>query len=303
MVVLLSINNLIGASLGGFKGLDMDEAMSLYLELADEFDLDAVEVRFEKEKERPSLWPWEAGSNVRNFLKRFKFSGAHLPFVYLNPISTNPRIRKESISQLKEAIRRSAELGMSYTVMHARGLAPDLSRTEVFQEWAKVIKELMDCAEENSILLTIENADFLWNIADVAKIVRKLNSRWLKMSFDIGHAYMRKVPPLQKYPVKELSLRALDIFFPFILKRNMPYEDYGSIRNFIKSEHDLISNIHIHDYDGISDHLVVGEGKIDFSFFSELRESFHGAYIFEMEFKNYYGSFGKNYDSFMELLK
>ena len=123
------------------------------------------------------------------------------------------------------------------------------------------------------------------------------------MTLDVGHAHVRKVPPLQGYPIKELSLRVLDTFLPFFFKKNMPYENYGSVKNFIKSERDLILNVHIHDYNGRRDHLIIGEGKIDFSFLSELKGDFKGAYIFEVEFENYYDDFRKNYERFMEVLK
>jgi len=295
---------IIGASLGGFKKLTFEEAVNTYLKLSRDFNLNAVEIRFEKESGRPSLWPWEVDSKVKSFLEKFKVAGAHLPFVYINPISPNPKIREASVEQLKDAIRKSAELGMAYTVMHARGLALGLSDGEQFDEWLKLIRELTSYAKENSILLTIENADFLWNLADVAMIVRKINSEWLRMTFDVGHAHLRKVPPLQRYPIKELFLRGLDATLPssFPIKKNMPYEKYGSIENFIKTEKDLIYAVHIHDYDGRRDHLGIGEGKIDFSFLSELRGNFKRPYILEIEFNNHYEDFKRNYKKFVKLM-
>jgi sugar phosphate isomerase/epimerase len=295
---------IIGASLGGFKNLTFDEAMNTYLKLSRDFSLDAVEIRFEKESVRPSLWLWEVDSSVRSFLEKFEFAGVHLPFVYINPISPNPRIREESIKQLKEAIRKAAELGMAYAVMHARGLALGLSDEEQFDEWLKLIGELTSYARENSIILAIENADFLWNLADVTEIVRKINSKWLRMAFDVGHAHLRKVPPLQRYPVKELFLRSLDAFLPFsfLFKKNMPYERYGSIKNFIRAEKELIYIVHVHDYNGRRDHLEIGRGKIDFSFLSELKENFKGPYMLEVEFNNHYEGFKRNYEKFMKLM-
>jgi sugar phosphate isomerase/epimerase len=295
---------IIGASLGGFKKLTFEKAMNTYLKLSKDFNLNAVEIRFEKESGRPLLWPWEVDSKLRNFLERFEVAGAHLPFVYINPISPNPRIREESIRQLRETIRKAAELGMAYVVMHARGLALGFSDEEQFDEWLKLIEELTSYAKENSIFLTIENADFLWNLADVAEIVRKINSKWLRMAFDVGHAHLRKVPPLQRYPVKELFLRSLDAFLPFsfLFKKNMPYEKYGSIKNFIKAEKELIYAVHVHDYNGRRDHSGIGEGKIDFSFLSELRGNFKGPYIFEIEFNNHYEDFKRNYEKFAKLM-
>ena len=294
---------IVGASLGGFRELTLGKAISAYIKLSRNFNLNAVEIRFEKEPGRPSLWHWEADDMVKSFVRRFEVAGAHLPFIYINPISSNPRIREESIRQLREAIRKAAELGMAYVVMHARGSALGFSEKEQFDEWFKLIGELMSYAKENSIILTIENADFLWDLANIAKIVRKIGSKWLRMTFDVGHAHLRKVPPLQRYPVKELFLRSLDVFLPFsfLFAKNMPYEKYGSIKNFIRAEKELIYTVHIHDYNGKGDHLEIGRGKIDFSFLSELKEN-KGPYMLEVEFNNHYKDFERNYEKFMKLM-
>lgn len=293
----------IGASLGSFKELTVRHAMELYSNLSISFDLNAVEVRFEKEQGKPSLWYWEAGKEIYYFLKEFEYCGAHLPFIYLNPISLNQKIKNESIKQIKCAIEKASELGFNYTVMHARGIANGLTYEKQLEKWEKVIKELAECARDNSILLTLENADFLSNLKDLVNIIRKVDSKWLKLTLDVGHAHLRKVPPLSTYPIKEVLLRALDRTpLPFISKRSMPYEKYGSVGNFIKSEKDLISNVHIHDYNGKKDHISIGEGKINFSFLSILKNKFKGPYIFEIGFENHYEDFKKNYREFMGIM-
>ena len=302
VVRVISAKMVIGVSLGSFRGLGIEKAMELYLELSDDFNLNAVELRFEKEKEKPSLWSWEAGKEISSFLKEFEVCGAHLPFVYLNPISPNPKIREESINQLKDAIEKASELEISYTVMHARGFAHGLTHEQQIEEWKEVLKELADYAQDNSILLTLENADFLSNLKELVNVVRGVNSKWLKITLDVGHAHVRNVPPLSSYPVKELVLRGLDTFLPFFIKKNMPYTEYGSLRNFIKSEFDLISNVHVHDYNGRRDHIAIGDGKIDFSFLAELKKNFDGPYIFEVGFENHYDDFERNYRKFMELM-
>ena len=98
-------------------------------------------------------------------------------------------------------------------------------------------------------------------------------------------------------------LRGLDVVLPFFIKKNMPYEEYGSFKNFIKSEHDLISNVHVHDYNGRRDHIAIGKGKIDFSSLSALKNDFKGPYIFEMKFENHYDDFEKNYKMFKGLME
>ena len=293
---------IIGASLGGFKGLTLEQAIDLYSKLSGDFDLKAVEIRFEKEGNRPALWHWEADRKLRNFLNNFEVRGAHLPFVYLNPISQNPYVKEISITQLKEAIKVASDSEMNYCVMHARGFNYALTREEKFEEWKRIVKELSEFAEKNSILLTLENADFLHDLNLLVRLVRVVNSKWLKITLDIGHAHIRKVAPVSTYPVKDLVLRLSDFILPLSLtKRNMPYEKYSSLKNFIRSNKDLIAVVHIHDYNGRRDHLPLGEGKINFSFLSELRD-FKGPYILEVEFRNHYEDFRKTYYKFRELM-
>ena len=276
-------SKIIGASLGGFKGLTLEKAMDLYLELSNDFSLNAVEIRLEKEKGILSLWSWKTNNEIVDFLEKLEVTGAHLPFVYLNPISPNPRIKEESLNQIKVGIEKASELNMDHYVMHARGFAYGLIYEQQLNEWREVIKELTEYAKDDSILLTIENVDFLSNLNDLVNVVNEINSKWLKMTLDVGHAHTRSVPPLSSYPVKELVLRSMDIFLPFIITKNMPYGEYGSVENFIKSEHDLISNLHVHDYDGMRGHIAIGEGKLDFSFLSVLKNNFKGPFTFEVD--------------------
>lgn len=95
----------------------------------------------------------------------------------------------------------------------------------------------------------------------------------------------------------------MDIFLPLsFVKKNMPYESYSSIENFIESEIDLISVIHIHDYNGRRDHLPIGKGKINFSFMSKLK-NFRGPFILEIEFENHYEDFKGSYLALRRLLE
>ncbi len=297
------MSTIIGVSLGSFKGLTIEQSLELYLKLSRDFNLNAVEIRFEKEEGRPSMWYWE-DHKISNFLNAFEVKGAHLPFLYLNPISPNPGIREESLSQLKMAIRRASELGMDYAVMHASGLTYTLTHEQELVEWAKVIEELTRHAEENGIVLTLENADSLSNLKDMAAIVRRIDSKFLRITLDTGHAYVRTIPPLSRYPVKELALRALDMTgMPFIIKKYMPYEEYRSIGNFLKSECDLIFGLHVHDHNGRRDHLSIGRGKIDFSFISILnKEEFAGPLILEMALEDHYRDFEANYKRLKRLI-
>jgi len=290
---------IVGASLGGFRGLTLSEAMNTYLKLSEKFSLDAVEIRFEKERERPSSWHWEISNELRRFLKNFRVTGVHLPFVYINPVSPNPRIRDESLTQLRESMQKAAELGAAYVVMHLRGISYN-----GFDGWVEVIEELVSLAERLPILLTLENADTLNDLDLLVNVVSGVNSKWFKVTFDVGHAHIRKVAPLSTYPIKDVLLRALDIFLPlYLTKKNMPYEAYGSIQKFVESNLSLIKVVHVHDYNGKRDHLPIGNGKINFSFMKALKERFEGPYIFEADFLNHEKDFVRNYYAFKRLME
>lgn len=294
---------IIGASLGSFNNFNLKQSIDLYSKLSNDLGLDSVEIRFEKERDRPSLWPWEANGALINFLDNFKMKGAHLQFIDLNLISFNPKIKQESVSQIKYAIKKASELGMSYVVLHAKGFDYGLTYEQQLNEWIKIIRELTLCAEDNSIVLTIENADFFKKLKDISIVVRKINSTWLKMTLDIGHAHIRNVPPLTTFPIKEIFSKALDMTpLPFISEKYMPYANYGSMEKFIELENDIIFNLHIHDNNGKKDHLEIGKGKIDFSFLSTLKKNMVEKVItFEINFNQRtfdecYNSFRMNYE-------
>ena len=293
---------IIGASLGSFKGLSLEGGMKFYLELARDFDIQAVEIPFEKKAGRPSLSTLEESAKLVGFVKNFKVSGAHLPFAYLNPVSPDSGIRDESLSQLKMAIAKAAELNMSYAVMHARGFAYGLSHAQQLVEWERALSKLASYAEGCSILLTVENCDFLGNLKELATIVRRIDSKWLRITLDIGHAYIRRIKQNNRvwpYPLGGLALKALDMTpTPFLCVRCMPYEEYGSVKHFLESELDLVSYLHIHDHNGWKDHLTIGSGKIDFSFLQLVPDL---PLIIEAEFRNHYQDFKTNYERLVNL--
>ncbi len=290
---------IIGASLGSFRGLGLEPAMELYLKLSKEFNLGAVEIRLEKEEGRPTVWPWEIGNKIIDFLADFDVSGAHLPFADINPVSPNPGIRAESLRQLEIAIDKAAQLNMKYAVMHARGLTHGLSREQQMSQWEQVIRQLTQRAGEHSILLTVENGDFLSNLKELAAMVRRINSSWLRITLDTGHAYVRRVKQPTGYRLPALLLKALDVtFVPFVSSKHMPYEDYGSIKNFADSELGLIYNLHVHDHNGWGDHITLGRGKVDFSFISQVKGL---PLIIEADFVNHYQDFKRNYERLVSM--
>lgn len=283
--------------------MTLNEALNKYLILCEELKLNAIEFRFQKEDFRPSSWPWELNEEIINFLNRFKCVGVHLPFLYLNLICPNIYIKKESLNQIKLGIKKASDLGMDYCVMHASGYINGFTHDEMMVQWLDVMNEITEYAEKNEILLTIENSDFFINLHDLVNIVEVIDSHNLKITFDVGHAHIRNVPPLSSYPIRGLALRFLDTFFPlYFINENMPYERFKSIDNFLKLKYKLIANVHLHDFNGIRDHMIIGDGYINFSFLKYLRHVFTGPYIIESTF-NSPDELKIAYGNFLRLIK
>jgi len=260
---------ILGASLGSFLNYNLADACDYYLKLSRDFEISTVEIRFEKEIGRPSSWYWEETKLLREFTENFPVCGAHLPFIHLNPVSQNPGIQKESREQLKKSICAAADLNLKYTVMHIRGDFFPRNHLTWNEKWTEIITDLLDYSTDSGIQLTIENADNMTKLSDLVTFIKKINNSKLKLTLDIGHAYIRKIPPLSEVPVKDLLMKTFDIYSPIIINNTLPFSEYNTISHFISEERNLIGNIHIHDYNGLNDHLEIGKGKIDFSFIEE----------------------------------
>ena len=268
-----------------------------------------MEIRFEKEAGLPFLLSEEENARLANFVSNFKLTGAHLPFTHLNPISDDQSTKRESLNQLKMALDKAAQLNMNYAVMHARGYNSGLTRAQQLSEWEVVLKELADYAESRSILLAIENGDFLGNLQELLRVVRKINSKWLKIMLDVGHAYNRRIRKANRnrhwcpYPLDGMALKALDMTVaPFVFKKYLPFAEYDSISGFLKAEKGLVYGLHIHDNNGRNDHISLGSGRIDFSFLTEIDKP-DSPLILEVGFNNHYADFKRNYTKLMELVE
>lgn len=296
---------IIGASLGSFHNISLNEAIRVYSRLSDSLNLTSIELRFEKELGRPSSWYWEDLSGINRQLEEYEIKGAHLPFLYLNPISPNPRIQSESNYQIKAAISKAAEISLDYVVMHARGTAYGLTHQEQSSRWAEQISLLAEHAENESILLTLENSDFFHNLKELTDVVKLINSKYLRITLDVGHAHIKPILAPQMSLLVSMTLRLMDVLSPILLKYRSPFHEYKSLDNFFTLEHRIIANIHLHDYDGLSDHLSLGKGKIDFSCLRRLERSccYKGPYTFEVNLTDHIMEFKDNYVYLQNLVK
>lgn len=238
--------------------------------------INIVEVRLEKEKNIPSVWSWDLEKISQNLLKKFDKIGFHLPFIDLNILSTNPRVKTLSNEIIVEGIIKANEIGANYVVIH--------SDSRISLNNFKQFDTILNIVSQTKLYLCIENAGNIKDLRVLGNLIKEIDHPKVKMMLDIGHAYTRiKVKPFSyilRYFDKKINVLSY--------KKNMPFEKYKSLRNFIEENLDNIYGFHLHDNDGKSDHLNLGDGMIDFSFLSYLsKTSFDGPLIIESRMNSY----------------
>ena len=168
-----------------------------------------------------------------------KFS-VHAPFYDINPASLVKEIRDVYKKRIKKCIDFSRKVEAELVVLHP-GHYPNFGKK--IKEKAKIIflrnlSELKRYAEKNNILLTLENeskapAHKSICYPPLSEFPEVINSLDLKVTFDIGHA--------------------------FISTKGNVYQ----IIKTIKALGNSILNVHLHDNDGKEDlHLIPGDGRI-----------------------------------------
>jgi len=248
--------------------MTLEKKIQFYRDISRTIKLESIEIRLNQDV----LATHDLSQNrllLKDLESDFSYCGAHLPFENLNPISEKTILAKESMDILKKAICLSGELNFKYLVMHLHGKRKGIFPKQSFFLWQEIVSELFDFATDSGLLLTVENADSIINLTELVTLVKNIDDSKLKITLDVGHAYRRKIFPLTGIPLKTMVYKAFDIITPKIVQEDLPFSDYESLSAFIRREKRTIGNIHIHDYNGIKDHLEIGKGKIDFSFLQE----------------------------------
>ncbi|MCX7765793.1 MAG: hypothetical protein N2246_03690, partial [Candidatus Sumerlaeia bacterium] len=101
----MGIKKIIGFQLATIPASSQEELFATYARLIDELELQAVEILLERVADRH----WfdiekSPPSQLQQLLSKLQRRGAHLPFLYVNPIAPEPAIRRASITVLKNAI-------------------------------------------------------------------------------------------------------------------------------------------------------------------------------------------------------
>jgi len=259
-----------------------EEARELVTQLSERYGLTSIEIIMEGVGRRFAPYPWEYQASdvaeLAEFIEPFAVKGAHLPFVDLNPIALNERVREDAMEQLSQAIEVAKKLKLDYGVIHASG---NTSGMAIDREPRRHYHALRRCAVlvgDSGMKLSIENATGFHDIKTCTDTIRALKEEGLpvSMTFDTGHANIPR------------------------LGSEVACTPYGTVTDAIEYCIDLIDNIHLHNNHGERDqHLGLTDGTMDLkSCIEKLRDlNYQGSISLE------FGSQIKDIDAEIQTLK
>lgn len=160
-------------------------------------------------------------------------------------LNLHEKVRNAGIDRLKEIIAFGKNICASRITIHI-GPTPYFTLTDskyylddaYHEEYKEILKDcLVDLSDycENKIKLCVENSGRFTEKLYQDVLDNMIYRKNIFLTWDIGHSY---------------------------------YEIYDEI-NFFKKHINKIRTVHVHDVNDISDHQVVGDGKIDFSKYVE----------------------------------
>jgi sugar phosphate isomerase/epimerase len=170
--------------------------------------------------------------------------GIHGPFIGFNLAAGFDKILRNAVAgRLKQALDFASELGASHMVVHSPfmffGSSPfAISRGEkgLFNEEAfirSLLDEVVEYAQRSGCILMIENIEDL-NPEPLLGLVRSYDSEYVRMSLDVGHAFITH-------------------------KRGGPTPD-----QWVRDAGALLGHLHIQDSDGETDrHWAPGDGDLN----------------------------------------
>jgi sugar phosphate isomerase/epimerase len=167
----------------------------------------------------------------------------HAPYINLRPADLNPRIRDASVQSVKDGIDFASQVDGRIVTMHLGSVSKGHlkhAHESVRRALLDSIATLVEYAEERNITIAIENVqsdrESYWEEAigktaeEIMDILKEIDAKNAGVTFDVGHA-----------------------------------NTVGSPDDFAVKLAPYMVNVHLHDNDGTRDqHLVIGEGKIDF---------------------------------------
>jgi sugar phosphate isomerase/epimerase len=162
----------------------------------------------------PHVWIRGLDKQDRQALRQVLASNG-LELVSLNPsygsnidlASTNPAMRQESVTQLKENIELLHDLGGQVVVTHAGTMHPLMPPPfETAWEWSKSgLSECAEHAERHDVILGLENVaayGFVSAVRHLRQMLDEIDSPHLKIVYDVANAPASEYPPAALHELK-----------------------------------------------------------------------------------------------------
>ena len=124
--------------------------------------------------------------------------GIHGPFLSLDMLGYDPKIRAVVVERYRQALHLAAELNASHMVIHSPFIffgspflphSPSAGQQEQIAQIQATLEEIVPLAEQARCALMIENIQDT-NPGPLMAVVRSFNSDYVRMSLDTGHAFI-----------------------------------------------------------------------------------------------------------------
>ncbi|WP_099187710.1 sugar phosphate isomerase/epimerase family protein [Tepidibacter mesophilus] len=229
----------------GYAASVGEESILDCMEFAKINGFNAVEINMNMKCFFPENYDEKDIENIKKYKKENNIEiTMHAP-EDISLLTLHENVRNAGIDRLKAIIEFGKNIDASRITIHI-GVTPYFTLTDkqyylddiYYEEYRSILKhslmDLSDCCKDK-IKLCVENSGrFTKRLYQevLSDIIYKKN---IFLTWDIGHSYL---------------------------------ETYDEIK-FFKNNINKIKTIHVHDVNDISDHQVVGDGKLDFSKYIE----------------------------------
>lgn len=184
--------------------------------------------------------------------------GAHAPFGAVWDLDTWDESRRPAmLEEQSQAIAVAAELGSRSITFHVGGNPPNATLPQLRDFTRASLEKLLPAAEENGIILCIENAMEPPSAPDELLAFRaEFDSPFLGFTYDSGHANVMSGDHGRKDPERYYKS------FKSAWNGNIVFEDQA-----LEKMAPHIVAVHLHDNNGYNDeHKLVGDGNIDWNY-------------------------------------
>ncbi len=161
--------------------------------------------------------------------------GIHGPFLTLTIAPQDPKLQQLVVDRLKQGLEFAAEIGGTHMVIHSpvTYLGQPVNKPKsTMSRMQETLAEVVPFAQQANCTLMVENI-FGYRPDWHAEMVRGVESNFVRVSIDTGHAYITSL-------------------------------QYGAPPDvWIRRAGDLLGHVHLQDTDGMYDrHWAAGQGQI-----------------------------------------